>query len=652
MRSLRQWFYLVVLASIIAPPICHGQIVADSSGTSPVPVVLDGDTLLLVTSGLGPFSASQRASAIEQRLAEVVRRNLDPSLLQVDDTQGYSTLILADVTIMAVTEQDGSFYSANKKDLATYYAEVIRTALRRVEHTYNYKRILTSIATALLLVLGAMLLFFAFRWLFPRLYTKLESWEGSVFRPIRFRSHEIVSPAGQSAFFIVGLKGVRLIITLAVLYFIITYSLSLFPWTAGWNVKPVLIDLFLVILTTAAGFVAFRGVNRFFRMVVRRIHRWRGSFIKSIKLKNLEVLSEERLAGMIQGFVKICRLVALVALAYFYVTVVFSFFDFTKTWAGTLVSYVVGPLWSVIGAFIAYLPSLFFILVIVFVTRFVLKFIRLVFAEVGRGAITVPGFYTDWAEPTYKIVRFLVMAFAAVVIFPYLPGSSSPVFQGISVFLGILLSLGSTSAVANVVAGVVLTYMRPFKIGDRVKIADTTGDVIEKTLLVTRVRTIKNADITIPNSMVLGSHIINFSSSAQEPGLILHTGVTIGYDVEWKTVHRLLLAAAGQTGDLLKEPKPFILQTSLNDFSVTYELNAYTNKPNETARLYSELHANIQDQFNGAGVEILSPHYSAVRDGNKTTVPDQYLPSSYQAPGFRFFPSSSKPDINKEPDTK
>jgi small-conductance mechanosensitive channel len=201
----------------------------------------------------------------------------------------------------------------------------------------------------------------------------------------------------------------------------------------------------------------------------------------------------------------------------------------------------------------------------------------------------------------------------------------------------VLFSLGSTGAVANIVAGVVLTYMRPFRIGDRVKIAETVGDVIEKTLLVTRVRTIKNVDITVPNAMVLGSHIINYSSVAKERGLILHTSVSIGYAVPWNRVHELLIAAALATDDILKEPKPFVLQTSLDDFFVNYEINAYTEKPNAMVTLYSDLHRHIQDKFNEAGVEIMSPHFSAVRDGNQAAIPDTYLSKSYQAPAFRIF---------------
>ena len=237
----------------------------------------------------------------------------------------------------------------------------------------------------------------------------------------------------------------------------------------------------------------------------------------------------------------------------------------------------------------------FFIAVILLVVRY-FKIVRVIFLEIRYGRISLPGFYEEWAQPTYEIVRFLVLAFTTMAVFPYLPGAGSPAFKGVSVFLGVLLSLGSSSAISNIIAGAILTYMRPFKIGDRVKISDTVGDVVEKTLLVTRVKTIKNVEVTIPNAMVLGSHIVNYSSSAKEPGLILHTCVTIGYDASWRKVHKRSSPRPRQR-KISREPEPFVLQAALNDFYVSYELNAYTNEPNKMAVIYSRLHQNIQDKF-------------------------------------------------------
>ncbi|NJN42356.1 MAG: mechanosensitive ion channel family protein [Flammeovirgaceae bacterium] len=249
----------------------------------------------------------------------------------------------------------------------------------------------------------------------------------------------------------------------------------------------------------------------------------------------------------------------------------------------------------------------------------------------------ITGFYPDWAKPTFTIVKILLYAFMFVVVFPYLPGSDSDIFKGVSVFLGVLFSFGSSSAISNLVAGLVITYMRPFKIGDRIKIGEITGDVIEKSMLVTRVRTIKNEDITIPNSTVLSGHTVNYTTSAKDLGLILHTSVTIGYDVPWKKVHELLISAALATKGILNEEtkKPFVFQTSLDDFYVAYQINAFTEESHRMAAIYSDLHQNIQEKFNEGGVEIMSPHYGALRDGNMVTIPSDYLPKDYQTPSFK-----------------
>jgi small-conductance mechanosensitive channel len=208
--------------------------------------------------------------------------------------------------------------------------------------------------------------------------------------------------------------------------------------------------------------------------------------------------------------------------------------------------------------------------------------------------------------------------------------------------VGVLFSLGSQSTVSNMIAGFALTYRRAFKVGDRVKIADHTGDVIETRLQVTTLRTIKNEYIVVPNGLIMNGPVINYSAEAREKGLILHTTVTIGYDAPWRKVHELLLKAAECTGGILREPAPFILQKSLDDFYVTYELNVYTNKPQEMIQTYSDLHQNIQDAFNQGGVEIMSPHYTQVRDGNRVTIPESYLPKDYVPGALRILQTGNK----------
>jgi small-conductance mechanosensitive channel len=189
--------------------------------------------------------------------------------------------------------------------------------------------------------------------------------------------------------------------------------------------------------------------------------------------------------------------------------------------------------------------------------------------------------------------------------------------------------------VAHGVAGTILTYMRAFQVGDFVRIGNDVGEVLEKTLLVTRIRTQKNEIVTIPNGTVLGGVVVNYSAEAKNEGVIFHTTVTIGYAAPWRQVHELLISAALATDDILHDPLPFVLQTALNDFYVAYELNAYTARPSNMLDVYSVLHQNIQDKFNEAGVEINSPHYTALRDGNQTTIPEKYLPGDYKSPAFR-----------------
>jgi small-conductance mechanosensitive channel len=327
---------------------------------------------------------------------------------------------------------------------------------------------------------------------------------------------------------------------------------------------------------------------------------------------------------------KAFRIIISLFLLYFYFSLVLGFFPWTQAIASTFLSFIIRPLSALWKGFVSMLPNLAVIVIVTILTFYVLKFLKIISRELEKGGFEIEGFYQDWAMPTYKLVRILVFVFYLVVIFPYIPGSDSAAFKGVSIFLGVLFSLGSTSAVSNMVAGVIITYMRPFRLGDRVRIGETEGDIMERTLLVTRIRTIKNVDVTIPNTSVLGSHIVNFSLSSEgtDKGLILNTSVTIGYDVPWRKVHDLLIAAALATEQILPEPRPFVFQTSLNDFNITYELNAYTRMPSRKAVLYSLLHQNIQDAFDRAGVEILSPGYANLRDGSPSTIKPVPVPAS------------------------
>ena len=375
-------------------------------------------------------------------------------------------------------------------------------------------------------------------------------------------------------------------------------------------------------------------VRKFFKWTAQKIVSQEGKTINGIKIRNYTLFDASREVNAILTVNKIVKWFFILLIIYIALPVLFGIFPWTKNFADTLFGYIINPVKKILIGFWRYLPNLITIIVVVFVFRYVLRGIHFLKTEIEKGSLTLPGFYPDWANPTYQIVRVLVFAFMIVVIFPYLPGSDSPVFQGVSVFLGFLFTFGSAGSLSNTVSGLVLTYMRLFKIGDRVKIGDVTGDVIEKSLLVTRVRTIKNEIISIPNSSVMNGHTINYSSDATAKGLIIHTTVTIGYDVPWREMHSALIDAAKKTNHILKDPKPFVLQTSLDDFYVSYQINAYVREANLQAVIYSELHQNIQDICNERGIEILSPHYRAARDGNMVTIPANYLAKDYVAPSF------------------
>lgn len=359
-------------------------------------------------------------------------------------------------------------------------------------------------------------------------------------------------------------------------------------------------------------------LNRLFRRIRFRYGR---RTYKPLIINGYTLLTGETVRGLVHRALSLTRIFLILVIIYLALPLLFSIFPWTERLAEKLLAYVLTPLKSILKGIINYIPNMLTILVIFAFTRYIIKGVRFLAGEVERGVLQIRGFYPDWAQPTYKIVKSLLYIFMFVAIYPYLPGSGSGVFQGVSVFLGLLISLGSSSAIANMVAGVVITYMRPFRIGERIQVGDVSGDVVEKTLLVTRLRTIKNEDITIPNAVILSGKTINYSTCADERGLILHASISIGYDVPWRTVHELLLKAAAQTEKVLQDPKPFVLQTALDDFYVCYELNAYTNHPEQMALLYSRLYQHILDAFNEAGVEIMSPHYRAVRDGNGSTIP-------------------------------
>ena len=397
-----------------------------------------------------------------------------------------------------------------------------------------------------------------------------------------------------------------------------------------WIIRGALYTLTATVFLIAALYF----LNRFHHRIVTSVQeKLRKKEETSVLLQTFEIVRKERVVAMITRTLEFGRLLIILVLFYSYIKLVLNFFPWTRGYTTQVLDFVFRPLVVLGKAFWFQLPNLFFIAVIVLITYYTLKILHLFFKEVERGTITLKGFYPEWSQPTFRIVRLLFLAFAAVLAFPYIPGSESPAFKGISIFAGVLISLGSTSFISNIIAGYTLTYRRVFKIGDRVRIGDIIGDVTEIRLQVTHLQSIKNEEIIMPNSLIVNSNVVNYTSLSRQGGLILHTTVTIGYDSPWRQVHALLLLAAGRTSGLMKEPSPFVLQTSLDDFYVAYELNVYIDNPHEMVRLYSELHKNIQDVFNEYGVQIMSPNYEFDPAQPKIVPKEQWYAPPAEPPG-------------------
>lgn len=377
----------------------------------------------------------------------------------------------------------------------------------------------------------------------------------------------------------------------------------------------------LIILTVALIIV---GIGKLIRWLKRKTISTQGKYFSGIKIKSYEIVSPKQQVKVFWTALQFLHWLLILVCVYLALPLVLNLFPSTEGYAAVLLGYFIKPIKDVAQAVLDYLPKFITILVICFIFRYVLKALRFFAQELHTGALSITGFYREWALPSYQIIRVLLFAFLLIVIFPYLPGAESPIFKGVSVFIGVLFTFSSAGALGNIVAGLLLTYMRPFATGDRIKIGEVTGDIIEKTLLATRIRTVKNEVISIPNSQVMNSHTINYSIEVNENPLIIYTHITMAYEIPWQQVHELAKAACLRVDLLEKDPVPFVLQTSLDDFYVTYQINGYTKNPHKQALIYSELHKNILDVFHEAGIELLSPHFRAIRDGSGLDMPEEH----------------------------
>lgn len=380
-----------------------------------------------------------------------------------------------------------------------------------------------------------------------------------------------------------------------------------------WAAVIIVVQVILLILTNRL-FRRWKG--HVMRLIVRRL--------KPIVLKDYEFLNVHKQGIIFMSLYKGLRYYLILLQLCVSIPLLFSIFPETEKITYTVLGYIWNPFKNILLSVANYIPSLCQIFVIWLCFHYLLRLIRYFADEIEQEHLKINGFYPDWAKPSYYILRVLLYSLMVVMIWPLLPNSDSQVFQGVSVFIGIVVSLGSTSIVGNLMAGLVMTYMRPFHIGDYIKVGDTVGEVIEKTVFVTRIRTRKNEVVTIQNSNLMASQTSNYSVAARSYGIIVHTKVTIGYDVPWQKVKDIMESAALATPGIKHKPHPFLMITALDDFYVEYEINAYTDEAVKLPAVYSALHGNLLNRFFEEGVEIMSPHIYARRDGIDLQMPESF----------------------------
>ena len=494
--------------------------------TPGAPLVVDGDTLLVIYARKGGMLPEARVSAAKSKIYEVGKRlTMFVDSLYVFDSEVSSDVMVGEDVLLSVTDLDALWMGMERVELAETYREVISKKVDQLHETYGLQQKLQSLGWVALIIAVQVLLIWFIVWLFRR-------WKFSVTRKLLGR-------------------------------------------------------------------------------------------IKSVVIKNYPLLDTHRLGVAIIFIFNLVRLLLILLVVLVGLGFMFSFFPETKTVTYTVVGFIWNPLSDILKSVVAYLPNLFKIIVIIICFHYLLKLVRYFANEVASGRLKINGFYADWAMPTHTLLRVLLYSFMLVMIWPLLPNSDSEIFQGVSVFIGVVVSLGSTSVVGNVMSGLVMTYMRPFRIGDFIRFGDTEGEVIEKSMLVTRIRTRKNDIVTIPNSNMMSSQTSNYTFSAQRYGIIVHTKITIGYDEPWKKIESLLVQAAENTDGIKRHPKPFVRITALDDFYVEYEINGITDRAKTLSTVYSALHQQILDTMHGAGVEIMSPHIEARRDNLPVQIPKE-----------------------------
>jgi small-conductance mechanosensitive channel len=384
----------------------------------------------------------------------------------------------------------------------------------------------------------------------------------------------------------------------------------------------------LYALIATVGLLVFGILGRRLVRVVRSsVEQHYRAKLEGLQDRAYQMVKADQVWRVLMGLINVAGAAGGIVVLYFYLNYGLSLFPWTLGLAKRLFDIAMNPIRTLGLGLIGFIPNLVFLAVLILVTRYALRVIRMLFNSVAAGTVVLDGFDSDWALPTYRLIRILIIGFAVVVAYPYIPGSDSEAFKGVSLFAGVIFSLGSSSLIGNFIAGYSMTYRKAFKVGDRVKIGQHIGVVERTRLLVTHLRTMKNEELVVPNSNILSNEVINYSSLAQCRGLILHTTVGIGYETPWRQIEAMLIEAAARTPGFKTEPPPFVHQTALGDFCVTYEINVFCASADDMEERYTQLHRNILDIFNEYGVQIMTPAYESDPAEPKVVSKDQWYAS-------------------------
>jgi small-conductance mechanosensitive channel len=371
------------------------------------------------------------------------------------------------------------------------------------------------------------------------------------------------------------------------------------------------------------------GIKAADRVAERRLVALASERLRRVPLGDTYVLRASRLLELARRFVILLALLAAAFVIYSWLTFVLQRFPYTRPWGESLRQFFFDTVTHLALGFAQALPGLFTVVLIFLIARFFVRLINALFDGVEHERFSLPWVYPETAQPTRRLVNGLIWLFALIVAYPYLPGSGTDAFKGVSVFIGLIISLGSSGVVNQVMSSFMITYSRALRLGDYVRVGEIEGTVTHVGMLSTKIKTPRREEVTIPNAVLVSSTTTNFSKFASSDGVYVPTSVTIGYDTPWRQVEGLLLMAADRTAGIRREPKPVVFQTALQDFYVQYTLLVSLERADQRAPTLNALHANIQDAFNEYGVQIMSPNYEADPSGPKIVPKERW----FDAPG-------------------